>query len=152
LYQCANGKKREARWTFMETVTRYQEVFIPTLGSRIKIRFLEPGDMEALESANEREREEELVLQGIYDPAELLKKLCNSIGSDLLATMVSRDQGPFLEKLWRIKMDVLEAIYRVNELAHLSFLAQEQLDTSSGTCRVSLGPGGKLFVSGIGEN
>jgi len=133
----------------MKTETVFQEVYINSLGSRVKLRLLSPSEMEALESMNESDREGELILQGIYDPGEVMKQLSNALGSDLVNFMVSRDQETFLDKLRQIKMDILEAICRINELATLQFDSDEVLDTSSGRCILRMDANGNLVISRI---
>lgn len=131
----------------MRTDTAYQKVFINGLGSRVKLRLLSPSEMEALESMPESERESEFILQGLYDPGEMMRQLCNALGSDLINVMVSNAQEPFAEKLQQIKIDLVEAICRINELANLKFLGNEVLETGLGQCHIRVAPDGRILIS-----
>gem|GEM_PF-2912419 len=144
----AIGPGREMK-AMTKTETRYQTVYVKSLAARVKVRILSPFEMEALESMNEYERVSEFILQGIYDPVEFMKQLTAALGSDLVSIMVDSTQEPFVEKLHRIKTELLDAACQVNELAHLDFKRQEAIDVNTGHCEISIGPDGTLMISAV---
>ncbi len=131
----------------MDTRIAYEEVYIKSLGSRVKVRILAPTEMEALESMSECEREAELLLQGIYNPGELVKQLTKALGRDLVNLILSPDHESFEDKLRQIRNETLDAICEVNELAHLKLRKCEFMETDLGRCVLRLSVDGKLLIS-----
>ena len=131
----------------MKTETAYEEIFIKSIGSPVKLRVLSPSEMELLESMSEADREAEFLLQGIYNPGEFMKQLTRTLGRDLVNLIVSPTHENFEEKLHQIKLDLLDAICEVNELAHLKFRKCETLVSDLGQCMVRIGVDGRIHIS-----
>lgn len=133
----------------METITRYRKVYIESLGGHVKVRIFSPVEMEVLDSLPEKERDGELMLQGLHDTSEVMDLLHRRFSRELVTVLFSGENDAFMEKIGRIKFDILEAIGRVNELSALRFNGDEALKTKDAACLIRLDASGKLRISEI---
>ena len=131
----------------MKTDVSFTEMYIKSLGQIVKLRILSPSEIELLESMNESDRESEYLLQGIYNPTELMKQLTLTLGLDLINVILSPSHETFDERLHQIKIELLDAICEINELAHLRFKRHEKLDSALGQCMLLIGVDGVLRIS-----